>query len=235
MTGGMTGGHMGAVSGGAGIRAVPGAVIFDCDGVLVDSEGIAFDLLGGELARHGLPLERGEMERLFIGGTIAGLWQRARAMGADLPDDWVAAFYERLYAALAQGTPLIAGIEAVLDMLDRAGVPYGVGSNGSQAKMAVTLGQHPAVLARLEGRLFSGQALEMPKPAPGLYLHVAQVLGVAPAACVVVEDSPAGCIAARAAGMVCYGYAAHGDGAALAAEGAIVFHRMADLPGFWGI
>ncbi len=80
------------------------------------------------------------MERIFLGGTIAGVHAKARLLGAALPDDWVAEFYERLYARLAEGTPLIAGIDAVLDALDDAGVPYAVGSNGSDRKMQVTLG-----------------------------------------------------------------------------------------------
>jgi HAD superfamily hydrolase (TIGR01509 family) len=213
----------------------PAAVLFDCDGVLVDSEGIAFDLLGDDLARHGLPLTRTAMERLFLGGTVGGMWQKAREFGADLPDNWVDDFYTRLYARLAEGTPLVPGVEAVLDRLDAAGIAYAVGSNGSDHKMQVTLGQHPQVLARLDGRLFSGQTLGCLKPDPGLYLHAAVALGAAPESCVVIEDSPNGCIAARRARIRCFGYAAHDDGARLAAEGARVFRDMADLPGLLGL
>ena len=213
----------------------PRAVIFDCDGVLVDSEQAAFDILQQDFARHGLPLPRAELEALFIGGTVKGLWQQARSMGATLPDDWVDDFYVRLYARLALGTPLIPGIEAVLDALDAAGIPYAVGSNGSDHKMQVTLGQHPALLARLKGRLFSGQTLGKPKPAPDLYLHAASALGHRPQDCVVIEDSATGARAARAAGIRCFGYAAHGDGAALKAAGAHTFSSMADLPGLLGL
>lgn len=213
----------------------PAAVLFDCDGVLVDSEPAAFALLKDDLARHGLPLDDGALERAFIGGTIASVHTRARQMGAALPDDWVPDFYERLYDRLAGGTALIPGIEAVLDALDAAGIPYAVGSNGSDRKMQVTLGQHPALLARLRGRLFSGQTLGVPKPLPGLYLHAAAALGAPPAACVVVDDSATGCIAARAAGIRCLGFAPHDDGARLAAEGAEVFHAMAVLPALLGL
>ena len=213
----------------------PAAVIFDCDGVLVDSEGPALDLLGADLARHGLPMSRAEMDRLFVGGTIAGAGAMARDLGATLPEGWVADFYARLYARLAAGTPLIPGILQVLEALDAAGIPYAVGSNGSMEKMRITLGQHPDLLARVQGRLFSGPALGMLKPEPGLYLAVATALGVAPSDCVVIEDSRTGCIAARRAGMRCMGFAPHGDGAGLAAEGARVFHGMGDLPGVLGI
>lgn len=213
----------------------PAAVLFDCDGVIVDSEGIGLDLLVEDFAAHGYPMSRHEMETRFVGGTIAGLWARARGLGVDLPHGWVDDFYDRLYARLAEGTPLIDGIEAVLDRLDGAGIPYAVGSNGTERKMQVTLGQHPQVMARLEGRLFSGQALGKPKPDPALYLHAAAALGTDPLRCVVIEDSPTGARAAQAARMRCYGYAPTGDGARLAEVGARPFARMADLPGLLGL
>jgi HAD superfamily hydrolase (TIGR01509 family) len=147
----------------------------------------------------------------------------------------VAGFYERLYARLAEGTPLVPGVLDLLDALDAAGIPYAVGSNGSDRKMQVTLGQHPGLLDRFRDRLFSGQTLGAPKPAPDLYLHAARALGQPPAACAVIEDSPTGVRAAAAAGIRCFGYAPHGDGAALAAEGATVFQSMADLPRLLGL
>lgn len=213
----------------------PRAIIFDCDGVLVDSEPAAFDLLAEDLESHGLSLPRAEMERIFIGGTIAGVHVKARTLGATLPDGWVTDFYERLYARLAQGTPLMPGVVDLLDALDAAGIPYAVGSNGSDRKMQVTLGQHPGLLDRFQDRLFSGQTLGAPKPAPDLYLHAARALGHPPADCAVIEDSPTGARAAAAAGIPCFGFAPHDDGAALAAEGAILFQSMAALPRLLGL
>ena len=211
------------------------AVLFDCDGVLVDSEDIAFDLLMDEFASHGLTLPRARMEAEVLGLTMAGVAERARALGAALPQDWVPRFYERLYARLEQGTPLIPGIMEVLDRLDAAGIPYAVGSNGSDRKMEITLGQQPALWARLKGRMFSGQTLGTPKPDPGLWLHAARALDAEPARCTVVEDSPTGARAARAAGMRCLAYAPRGDGAAMIREGALPFRAMADLPGLLGL
>jgi HAD superfamily hydrolase (TIGR01509 family) len=210
-------------------RAPIHAVIFDCDGVLVDSEPAAFDLLADDLARQGLTLPRDRMERDFLGGTIRGVWLKARALGATFPDDWVEDFYERLYARLAQGTALIPGIEAVLDRLDANHILYAVGSNGSDRKMEVTLGQHPAFRARFQSRLFSGQTLGTPKPAPDLFLHAARAMKVKPQNCAVIDDSPTGCLAARNAGMTCFGFAAHDDGQRLSAVGATVFHDMSEL------
>ncbi|MGP3696960.1 HAD-IA family hydrolase [Rhodobacter sp. NSM] len=212
-----------------------GAIIFDCDGVLVDSEPASFDLLGEDLARHGLTLGHDELAAHFLGGTIPGAAVKARRLGADLPETWVEDFYERLYARLAEGTPLIPHVEGVIAALDRAGIPYAVGSNGSDRKMQVTLGQHPELLAKLNGRLFSGQALGAPKPAPDLYLHAARALGIEPGRCAVIEDSATGARAAQAAGMCCFGYAPAGGAAALEAEGARVFTDMRELPALLGL
>lgn len=211
------------------------AVIFDCDGVLVDSEPASFALLQQDLARHGLNLTQEQMESLFLGGTISGLYHKAVELGAALPASWVDDFYAQLYDRLAQGTSLVPGVAEVLERLAAAGIPCAVGSNGSDEKMQITLGQHPAVLAHFGGHLYSGQTLGCPKPDPGLYLHAALALRTAPGLCAVIEDSPTGARAAARAGMRCFGFASGDDGARLAAEGAMVFHAMQDLPGLLGL
>lgn len=215
----------------------PAAVLFDCDGVIVDSEGPSFALFLEELALHGLPLTLAEFEAQFVGGTVEMVAERARAAGADLPEGWVAHFYRRMYAMLAEGVPLVAGVTEVLDRLDAAGVPYAVGSNGSLEKMEITLGQHG-----IEGRfraVLSAQGMGAPKPAPEVYLAAARACGVDPAACVVIEDSAQGARAGLAAGMRVLGFAEHGVGTptarSVAALGVPLFHRMADLPGLLGL
>lgn len=212
----------------------PKAVLFDCDGVVVDSEGPTLDMLQADLARHGLPLTMDQLLSGFVGGTVETCAQKARAAGATLPDGWVQDFYDRMYAMLRVHTPLIPGILTVLDVLDAAGIPYAMGSNGTPEKMQITLGQH-GLVDRFKGHLYSGQALGRPKPAPDLYLHAAARLGVAPQDCIVIEDSAAGARAARAAGMRCFGYAPHGHADRLAAEGAVPFTDMSDLPGLLGL
>jgi HAD superfamily hydrolase (TIGR01509 family) len=201
----------------------------------VDSEATAFALLTADLAQYGLNLTQAEMEQRFLGGTIGGLFTTARGLGADLPDDWVDTFYARLYAALAQGTALIDGAQAVLDQLSSAGLVFAVGSNGSDQKMQITLGQHPAVLAHFKGHLYSGQSLGCPKPDPGLWLHAAAALAVEPSDCVVVEDSPTGCLGAVRAGIRCLGLAEHDDGARLASVGAEVIHSLREIPAKLGL
>ncbi len=207
----------------------PAAVLFDCDGVLVDSEPAGFDLLEAEFAAHGLPLDRDEMERLFVGSTIAALADEARRMGAGFPPDWVDGFYEKLYARLAEGTALFPGVGALLDRLDAAGIPYAVGSNGTTRKMRTTVGQHPGVWTRLKDHLYSGQEIGAPKPAPDLYLMAAEALGVAPEGCVVIDDSATGCRGGLAAGMRVIGFAPGHVPDTLAALGVEIATSMADV------
>lgn len=212
----------------------PRAVIFDCDGVVVDSEHPTLLMVQADLARYGLPVSLDELNAKYVGGTVETVASRARAAGARLPEDWVADFYERMYAMLRQNTPLIDGITGVFDALDRAGIPFAMGSNGTVEKMHITLGQH-GLMDRFRGHLYSGQAIGKPKPAPDLFLLAASRLGIEPAACVVIEDSVAGATAARAAGMACFGYAPQGDHPALSATGARLFSSMHALPALLGL
>ena len=213
----------------------PSLLIFDCDGVLVDSEPATNEILRRDFAARGLVLSEREVIENFVGGTMAGVGDKARAMGVEIPGGWVDLIYAQMYARLAEGVPLIDGVEDLMDRLDAAGIPYCVGSNGSLRKMSITLGQQPSLQARLEGRLYSAHALGVAKPEPGLFLKAAEDFGVDPARCAVIDDSPTGCIAARRAGMRGLGFAEHDDGARLAAEGAEVFHRMAEVPGLLGL
>jgi HAD superfamily hydrolase (TIGR01509 family) len=155
--------------------------------------------------------------------TLAILEER---LGRPLPDGWAAELDAAVREAFRRELAPVAGIEAALDALD---LPTCVASSGSQEKMRLTLGL-TGLRDRFAGRIFSGGEVEHGKPAPDLFLLAAERMGAAPGDCVVVEDSPFGAAAARAAGMCCLGYAPDGDGAALAREGATVFTAMADLP-----
>ncbi len=193
----------------------PKAVLFDCDGVLVDSEPASHILIAARLAEAGLDLSKADLQRMFLGGTLAGVAEKARSMGADLPGTWVADTYEALYVALAD-TREIAGATALLDALDRAQIPHAVCSNGPIRKMEVTLGA-TSLWERLEGRILSAHVHGPPKPAPDLYLLGAERCGARAENCVVVEDSPTGARAAKAAGIPCLGLAT-GEEARLMAE-----------------
>ena len=212
----------------------PDLVIFDCDGVLVDSETLSNVVLAANLTRHSLPMTPEGCLDLFVGGTIASVEGVARDMGADLPGDWVDEIYGEIYAALRAGVDVIAGIPELLDRLDAEGIPYAVGSNGSEEKMQITLGQ-TGLMARFGDAIFSAHTLGVAKPDPGLYLAAAAHVGVDPSRAVVVEDSATGATAAARAGMRCLGYAPHDDGARLKATGAEVFDSMVAVPGLIGL
>lgn len=212
----------------------PDLVIFDCDGVLVDSEHVTNRVLQRNLAQHGLQLELQKIVDLFVGGTMEGVLHRAREMGAELADGWIDAIYAQMYDALARDCTLVEGAADVLDALDAAGIPYAVGSNGPHAKMQITLVK-TGVLPRLQGRVVSREDVANPKPAPDVFLHAAALCNVAPARCAVIEDSSSGARAARAAGMACFGYTGSFPAAKLAPFCTATFAHMADLPALLGI
>lgn len=207
-------------------------VIFDCDGVLVDSEVVSNQALVDNLSRYGLQMTLAACMDRFVGSTMPGCLRKARDMGADLPETWVDEIYAETYAALRAGVPLVAGVLQVLDTLEARSLPYCVASNGSRDKMRITLGQNN-LWDRFAPAMFSAHELGIGKPEPDLFLAAASHFGAKNP--VVIEDSPSGAEAARRAGMRCLGYAQHDDGARLAALGAEVFHDMADLPALLGL
>lgn len=204
-------------------------VIFDCDGVLIDSEPIANRVLSDQLARIGLRLHPDEVMRRFVGRTRAGCLELAAALlGRDLPAGFGEAWDRALFAAFAAELRAIDGIQ---DAISSIATRICVASNSSRERMRVSLGA-AGLLARFEGRMFSAEVVARPKPAPDLFLHAAASMGAAPADCAVVEDTPTGVEAAVAAGMAVFGYAggAHSSARTLAAAGATVFRRMRELP-----
>lgn len=207
--------------------ALPGLVIFDCDGVLVDSEAIANRVFARMLAGLGLTLDDAQMDELFLGRTMAQcLALVVERLGRPLPEDFEAEHDRRLFDALAAE---LAPVPGVVQVLDGLALPSCVASNGGPDKMRFSL-DRVGLLPRFEGRLFSAAHVARGKPAPDLFLHAARRMGVAPAACVVVEDSPIGVAAGVAAGMHVLGFAARSPAARLREAGAHrVFTAMDDL------
>ena len=204
------------------------AVLFDCDGVLVDSERLTNQLLRDDLSEYGLDMTLEEVMSAFVGGTMFAVSQEAIQLGARLPDDWVPAFYEKLYVVLGDQVEAVPGVSDLLDRLIGVGIRCAVASNGPASKMQITL-RKTGLLQRLTPHIYSAQDLENPKPAPDVYLHAAAQLGVAPEACIVVEDSASGARAGVAAGMRCIGYAAEGQEDKLAPHCSFVVRDMAAL------
>ena len=175
-------------------------IIFDCDGVLVDTEAIGNRLIADALTKAGLPMSADGALHEFLGGKLTLIKLGAEEkLGRKLPDDWVDKIYEQQFAEYRRGLDKISGIDGVLDEIASAGVPICVGSNGPPNKMEVTLGV-TGLLPRFEGRIFSADHVGVAKPAPDLYLHCARQMGAEPARCAVIEDSPRGATAGVAGG-----------------------------------
>jgi HAD superfamily hydrolase (TIGR01509 family) len=207
-------------------------IIFDCDGVLVNSEPIGNRLIAEALTEAGLPMSADGAIYEFLGGKLTLIKIGAEEkLGRKLPDDWVERIYEKQFAEFHRSLKKIPGIDSVLDAIDAAGVLKCVGSNGPPNKMEVSLGV-TGLYPRFQGRIFSADHVGVAKPAPDLYLHCAEKMGVEPARCVVVEDSPRGATAGVAAGMTVFGYGADSDVGKLRDVGcADVFTEMGALVG----
>ena len=179
----------------------PQLVIFDCDGVLVDSETVSNQAMVDNLARHGLSLTLPEAMGHFVGGTMMGVMDKARKLGADLPQDWVEEIYAETYSRLRAGVGLVPGILDLLARLDQHSIPTCVASNGSEEKMRITLGQNGLWERFHPQAMFSAHALGVAKPEPGLFLAAASHFGVQARDCLVIEDSGSGVTAAVRVGV----------------------------------
>jgi HAD superfamily hydrolase (TIGR01509 family) len=206
---------------------IPELVIFDCDGVLVDSEKIAIRLNIEMLAEYGHTATESDIIEHFVGRSLPSIQERiAEWLGRPVPE-WPDLWMKRMTAA---HDAELTAVDGVAEALGRIDLPVCVASSGRLEKTRHSLkltglGHH------FGDRLFSSTMVERGKPAPDLFLHAARTLGVDPAACVVVEDSEPGVRAARAAGMRCLGYAGGvTPGGKLTGHGTVVFDDMRRLP-----
>ena len=184
-------------------------VIFDCDGVLVDTEPTTDRILAENLGRHGLQIDAAEVHALFAGGTMAGVGAEATRRGAILPDDWEGGIYAEVLTALREGVEVIPGVIDLIDRLEAAGIAIAIASNGPLAKMQVSLAPS-GLLDRFAGRIYSGHD-HAPKPDPAMLHHAMRVAGTDAAGTIFIDDMPAGWGAAAAADLCCYAYVADGD------------------------
>ena len=203
-------------------------VIFDCDGVLVDSERIAVGIDALVLARLGWEMSENEIVERFLGLSDQSQARAIEAhLGRPLPEGWQSEF-DRLYREAYEAR--LRPVDGVVEALDLIRIPVCVASSGTHEKIRFTLGL-AGLYGRFDGRIFSVADVARGKPAPDVFLFAAERMGADPAACAVVEDSPFGVQAARSAGMVPFGYAGGLVRAErLAAAGATVFDEMLALP-----
>jgi HAD superfamily hydrolase (TIGR01509 family) len=208
-------------------------LIFDCDGVLVDSEMIALDVLAKMLAELGAPVAASDCRLRFMGKSTSDVLAEVEDMlGRPIPPEMGERVKARLFERLRRELKPVQDVREAISAL-----PYQACVASSSQPERIALSLEVSGLAPLfQGRVFSAAEVAHGKPAPDLFLHVAARLGVAPAEAIVIEDSPAGVIAARGAGMKVIGFAgaSHADSTLaemLAAAGAqMILTKMTDLP-----
>ena len=215
---------------------IPAAVLFDCDGVLADTEAMHNRIMAEEITALGWEMDAETCERLFIGlsweGILPKLYER---LGPDaVPATFLDDLVRRVMHALNEEVAPITGVLAALEAIVAAGVPVAVASNSSRPELATKLRQLKLV-ETFRGRAFSRDDVDRPKPAPDMYRAAAEACGVSPRDCVVVEDSVTGARAGLAAGCRVLGYGHGAQTAALAGLGAETFSNMRDLPALLGL
>lgn len=210
-------------------------IIFDCDGVLVDSELVANEVFAEYLNANGLNMPLEEVMERFIGLSLKTCEKIALDdYGVRLPDDFIPEIRRLTEIALADN---VKGMPNLREAIARIGLPVCVASSGEHSKMTLTL-TTSGIFDLFKGKLHSATEVENGKPAPDLFLYAARKMGFAPEACLVVEDSPYGVQGAVAAGMRAVGFCGGGhrdlmrDSPMLVEAGAeIVIDDMARLPG----
>jgi HAD superfamily hydrolase (TIGR01509 family) len=211
-------------------------VIFDCDGVLVDSETISNRVLAEVLSKAGLPTTLLEARRDYQGLLLTEVFERARQkLGRALPPDLSSSYERERAEAFRRELEPVRGAGEAVERVSAAGVSVCVASQGKLEKTKLSLdltGLRPLFPDRA---LFSAWNVPRGKPHPDLFLHAASEMGAEPAGCVVVEDTPSGVTAGVSAGMRVFGYAADGDEQALTVAGAVTFDSLGALPGLLGL
>ncbi|MBC9934716.1 HAD family hydrolase [Chitinophaga qingshengii] len=202
-------------------------VIFDCDGVLVDSEIIGIRVLLELASAYGVVMEEQEAVRRLSGRNLTEAVATLQSL-TNLPfaADFIEQYRTRSYALFEKEVKPVEGIREVLEQIT---VPFCVASSGPVKKIELNL-RLTGLLPFFEGNIFSAYTINSWKPDPGIFLHAAATMGFNPADCVVVEDSLAGIQAAKAGGFRALGYASEHSAAYLAAAGAEVFYQMKQLP-----
>jgi HAD superfamily hydrolase (TIGR01509 family) len=219
-------------------RELPELVIFDCDGVLVDSEAISNAVLARLLSAEGLPITRAQAHRAYQGLLLSEIAARAQVeLGRALPNGWLERFErERAEAFRRELRPIPDAADAV-QCIRAAGIPVCVASQAKVSKTELTLGLTGLREHFADGALFSAESVARGKPHPDLFLHAAATMGAEPTRSVVLEDSPSGVRAAVAARMRALGYAPESDDEPplRGAGAATLLRSLRELPALLGL
>jgi HAD superfamily hydrolase (TIGR01509 family) len=206
-------------------------VIFDCDGVLVDSEPISNRVLAEALTEQGLPTTLDEALLEYKGLLLSDVRARAEAkLGRSLPDGWMAEYEDTRAEAFRRELTPIAGAAEAVRRVKATGMNVCVASQGRLAKTRLTLGLTGLREIFPSDALFSAESVPRGKPHPDLFLHAASSMCAEPGRCAVIEDTALGVRAAVAAGMLALGYAPEEGEGELQAAGALSFRSFEELP-----
>lgn len=202
-------------------------IIFDCDGVLVDSEILTNTIFVNLLAEDGLLFSLDDFMKEFVGHTVIEAKRKMREQYKyQLTDEFVSKFYTAILKELALSLEPIQGIHEAIDKLN---VPFCMASNGTPEKIEVML-KKTNLLDKFKGKMFPASLVANPKPAPDVYLLAAKTHNTPPANCLVIEDTSVGVTAAVSAGMTVFGFAAASNPKLLKEAGAkLTFSNMAEL------
>jgi HAD superfamily hydrolase (TIGR01509 family) len=211
----------------------PDLIIFDCDGVLIDSEVLSCRCLSEVLARYGIDLAPGQALDLFLGRSVTAVREHYEALGRLIPEQFSAELKAGVHAAFLSGLCPIEGVSSVLADLH---IPHCVASSSDVDRVSLSLSL-TGLAPHFDGRLYTAQMVERGKPAPDLFLYAAERMQADPRRTLVIEDSISGVTAAKAAGMTVWGFVGGShyqsrDGKAILSRAGAdrVFGRMAD---FW--
>jgi HAD superfamily hydrolase (TIGR01509 family) len=222
---------------GCGMTAVPtppAAVLFDCDGVLADSEGLVNAIVAADLATRGWRMTPAECQEQFLGMAATDMVPVIQARVGSLPADWLSQLSHRIAHSMIAELQPVEGALVAVQAITRAGLPVAVASNSAREELHAKL-RRLGLAAAFKDRAFSFQDVPRPKPAPDMYLAAARACGVEPRDCVVVEDSLLGAQAGLAASCRVFGLTRETDASVFAGIGAVPFLRMSDLPGLLGL
>jgi len=197
------------------------AVIFDCDGVLVDSERLANEVLVECIRPLGIALSVEDAMARFCGVRMAQCVEQLESMrGGQLPESFVSEFRRRVASVFADR---LKPVDGALELVQSMTLPYCVASSAPREKIELSLSL-TGFLSYFEGNIYSSYEIEDWKPSPGLFLHACRAMGVAPERCAVVEDSLPGIQAGIAAGMTVFALQSHGVDPRIPSEVQVVSH-----------
>ncbi len=205
-------------------------VIFDCDGVLVDSEGLSEQIIARLMAEVGVEMTPADVNRLSQGLSDQDMWARfEQEYAVTIPERLIERYGKEELEVMRSELKAFEGVVGTVSALVERGQAICVASSGSKAKMGVTLAV-TGLERYFRGNIFSASQVERRKPAPDLFLFAAESMAANPESCAVIEDSRNGVLAGLAAGMTVFGFAPGTSPALLAELGIQLFQNMSELP-----